>query len=462
MSLTAVCSVAPHSPAWRAGVRVGETLTHVNGKDIVDVLDYKFYSYDPCLELTLKDADGSVRTVCVRKGEGEDLGLEFETYLMDRARSCANNCIFCFVDQLPPGMRKTLYFKDDDARLSFLMGNYITLTNLSQREVQRIIDLRVSPINVSVHTTDRELRARMLGHKTAGRGIDIMEQLAAANITMNCQIVSCPGINDGPALDKTMHDLAAMFPAVHSVSVVPVGVTKFRDGLHPISPYTREQAAAVVEQVEAFAAQHKAQHGTSLVWCSDEFYLIAGRELPGEDYYEEFTQLDNGVGMLRLLKGEFARALDLLDEEEMANTTPFSIATGVSAAPFLRELVDMAREKCGKIEGEVYPVQNDFFGHTIVVAGLVTGGDLIAQLRGKRLGERLLISASMLRSGERVFLDDVSLDDVERELGVPVIPVAQDGYELCDAIFGLHNGEPAVSGTVPEDEYYRYNPGVRG
>ena len=461
MSLTAVCSVAPRSPACRAGVRVGETLTHVNGKEIVDVLDYKFYTYDPRLELTLRAADGSVRTVHVRKGEGEDLGLEFETYLMDRARSCANNCIFCFVDQLPPGMRKTLYFKDDDARLSFLMGNYITLTNLTQREVQRIIELRVSPINVSVHTTDRELRARMLGHKTAGRGIDIMERLAAANITMNCQIVSCPGINDGAALEKTLTDLAAMYPAVNSVSVVPVGVTKFREGLYPLKPYTPEQAAAVVDQVEAFAARHKQQRGTGLVWCSDEFYLIAGRELPGEDYYEEFTQLDNGVGMLRLLRSEFVRALDLLDEEEMAGVTPFSIATGVSAAPFLREIVDMAREKCDKINGQVYAVDNDFFGHTIVVSGLITGGDLIAQMKGKKLGERLLISASMLRSGERVFLDDVTLDEVERELGVPVIPVAQDGYELCDAIFGLHSGQPPVSYSVPEDEYYRYNSGTR-
>jgi len=320
----------------------------------------------------------------------------------------------------------------------------------------------VSPINISVHTTDRELRAMMLGHKNAGRGIDIMEKLAAANITMNCQIVSCPGINDGPALDKTMADLDGMFPAVNSVSVVPVGVTKFREGLYPIEPYTKEQAAAVVEQVEAFAASHKEKHGTSLVWCSDEFYLIAGRDLPDEDYFEEFTQLDNGVGMLRLLRSEFIRALNLLDEEEMAGVTPFSVATGVSAAPFLREIVDMAREKCGKIEADVYAVQNDFFGRAIVVSGLITGGDLIAQLRGRKLGERLLISASMLRSGERVFLDDVTLDDVERELGVPVIPVAQDGYELCDAIFGLHNGQPAVSQAVPEDEYYRYNPGVRG
>ena len=462
MSLTAVCAVAHHSPAHRAGVRVGETLTHVNTKPIVDVLDYKFYTYDSRLELTLKDGQGNVRTVRVRKGEGEDLGLEFETYLMDRARSCANNCIFCFVDQLPAGMRKTLYFKDDDARLSFLMGNYITLTNLSDREVQRIIDLRVSPINISVHTTDRELRAMMLGNKNAGRGIDIMQRLAAANITMNCQIVSCPGINDGPALDRTMAELAAMYPAVNSVSVVPVGVTRYREGLYPLEPYTAQQAAAVVDQVEAFAAAHKQQHGTSLIWCSDEFYLIAGRGLPDEEYFEEFTQLDNGVGMLRLLLSEVRRALNLLDEDEMAGAVSFSIATGMSAAPFMQQVVDMARERYPDLRGQVHAIENRFFGQTIVVAGLVTGGDLIGQLRGKELGQRLLIPASMLRSGERVFLDDVTLDDVERELGVPVIPVAQDGYELCDAIFGLHNGQPVVSHSVPEDEYYRYNPGLRG
>ena len=456
--MTCVCRVERHSPADRAGVRVGETLTHINDKPIVDVLDSKFYAYDTRLTLTLQNAEGKVRNVRVVKHEGEDLGLEFETYLMDRARCCANNCIFCFVDQLPPNMRETLYFKDDDARLSFLMGNYITLTNLSPREVQRIIDLRVSPVNVSVHTTDRELRAMMLGHKTAGRGIDIMEQFAKAGITMNCQIVSCPGINDGAALDKTLTDLAAMYPAVNSVSVVPVGVTKFREGLYPLKPYTKEQADAVVEQVEWFAAQHKEKTGTSLVWCSDEFYLIAGRELPDEDYFEEFTQLDNGVGMLRLLMSEFGRALDLLDEEEMAGTTPFTIATGVSAAPFLAKLVEQAKAKYPKVEGKVCAIENDFFGHTVVVAGLVTGGDLIAQLRGKLLGQRLLIPASMLRSGERVFLDDVTVDDVERELGVSVVAVAQDGYDLCDAMFGIDLPDVG-GGPMTEDEYYRYNPG---
>ena len=458
MSMTAVKSVDPRSPARRAGVRVGETLTHINGHPIVDVLDYKFYSYDPRLELTLKSPEGTVRTLRVRKSEGEDLGLEFETYLMDRARSCANHCIFCFVDQMPPGMRPSLYFKDDDARLSFLLGNYLTLTNLSPREVQRIIDLRISPINVSVHTTDRALRAEMLKNRRAGEGIDIMERFAAHNITMNCQIVSCPGVNDGPALDKTLNDLAAMFPAVNSVSVVPVGVTKYREGLYPLQTYTKETSTALIDQVEAFASRHLQEHGTRLVWCSDEFYLLAGRELPGEDYFEDFTQLDNGVGMLTLLSREFSRALDLMEPDELEGTAPFSIATGVSAAPFLAKLMVLAREKCGTIEGQVYPIVNRFFGETITVAGLVTGGDLIEQLRGKNLGQRLLIPASMLRSGENVFLDDVTTDDVERELGVPVVPVPQDGYELLDAICGIEPTLTQQKLAWENEEFYRYNP----
>ncbi|MCI9269079.1 DUF512 domain-containing protein [Oscillospiraceae bacterium 44-5] len=458
MSMTAVKSVDPRSPAHRAGVRAGETLTHINGHAVVDVLDYKFYSYDPRLELTLKGPDGGVRSLRVRKREGEDLGLEFETYLMDRARSCANRCIFCFVDQMPPGMRKSLYFKDDDARLSFLLGNYLTLTNLSPREVQRIIDLRISPINISVHTTDRTLRAELLNNPRAGEGIDIMERFAQAHITMNCQIVSCPGINDGPALDKTLKDLAAMYPAVNSISVVPVGVTKYREGLYPLQTYRKETAAALVGQVEAFAQKRLEEYGTRLVWCSDEFYLLAGQDLPGEDYFEDFTQLDNGVGMLTLLSREFSRALDLMERSELEGAVPFSIATGVSAAPFLAKLVAQAKEKCDTIRGTVYPIVNHFFGETITVAGLVTGGDLIDQLRGRDLGERLLIPANMLRSGENVFLDDVSTADVERELGVPVVPVPQDGYELLDAMLGIQLTPEAQRAAWENEEFYRYNP----
>ena len=455
MSLTKIASVDPHSPARKAGVRPGETLTHINGHPIVDVLDYKFYAYDPRLELTLTEENGGSRTLRIKKEEGEDLGLNFETYLMDRARSCANKCIFCFVDQMPPGMRDTLYFKDDDARLSFLMGNYMTLTNLSQREIQRIIDLRISPINISVHATDPELRTAMLKNPRAGECLSIMERFAKAGIEMNCQVVACPGVNDGPALTRTMEDLGKLHPAVTSVAVVPVGVTKFREGLCRIEPYTKEQAAALIDQVETFARAFLQEHGTSLVWCSDEFYLMAGRKLPEKAYYEDLDQLENGVGMLRLLLHQAAMGLE---EEEPEQIEPFSIATGLSAAPFVQEIVDNARKQCGNIKGTVYPIVNRFFVETITVSGLVTGTDLIEQLRGKDLGGRLLIPDNMLRAGEQVFLDDVTVEQVEQALGVTVVPVPADsGFDLADAILGR---EVTAQCPVlpPEAEYYRYNP----
>ena len=455
MSLTKIASVDLHSPARKAGVRPGDTLTHINGHPIVDVLDYKFYAYDPRLELTLTEENGGSRTLRIKKEEGEDLGLNFETYLMDRARSCANKCIFCFVDQMPPGMRDTLYFKDDDARLSFLMGNYMTLTNLSQREIQRIIDLRISPINISVHATDPELRTAMLKNPRAGECLSIMERFAKAGIEMNCQVVACPGVNDGPALTRTMKDLGRLHPAVISVAVVPVGVTKFREGLCRIEPYTKEQAAALIDQVETFARAFLQEHGTSLVWCSDEFYLMAGRKLPEKAYYEDLDQLENGVGMLRLLLHQAAMGLE---EEEPEQIEPFSIATGLSAAPFVQEIVDNARKQCGNIKGTVYPIVNRFFGETITVSGLITGTDLIEQLRGKDLGGRLLIPDNMLRAGEQVFLDDVPVEQVEQALGVTVVPVPADsGFDLADAILGR---EVTAQCPVlpPEAEYYRYNP----
>ena len=455
MSLTKIASVDPHSPARKAGVRPGEKLTHINGHPIVDVLDYKFYAYDPRLELTLTDPEGNSRTLRLRKEEGEDLGLNFETYLMDKARSCANKCIFCFVDQMPPGMRDTLYFKDDDARLSFLMGNYMTLTNLSRREIQRIIDLRISPINISVHATDPELRSAMLKNPRAGECLEVMKQFAQAGIEMNCQIVACPGVNDGPALERTLDDLSGLYPAVTSVAVVPVGVTKFREGLCRIEPYTREQAAALLDQVEQFAAAFLEKQGTSLAWCSDEFYLIAGRPLPEKAYYEDMDQLENGVGMLRLLLHQAELALE---DEGQTEVAPFSVATGLSAAPFVQEIVDKIREKCGNIKGMVYPIVNRFFGETITVSGLITGTDLIEQLRGRELGKRLLIPDNMLRAGERVFLDDVTVEQLEEALGVAVIPVPADsGFDLADAILGR---EVTASCPVlpPEAEYYRYNP----
>lgn len=437
MSMTVICSVDPHSPASRAGVKAGEQLVQVNGHPVVDVLDYKFYTYDPKLSLVLRSAEGKERTVKVRKQEGEELGLNFETYLMDKARCCANRCIFCFVDQLPAGMRDTLYFKDDDARLSFLMGNYITMTNLSSRELDRIVDLRVSPINVSVHATDPELRSMMLGHRSGGKLLEIMQRFAKAHITMNCQIVACPGINDGAQLQKSMEDLEALYPYVKSVSVVPVGLTKHREGLYPLEPYDQEKAEAVIDLVERFADHCLEKHGSRIFWCSDEFYLRAKRPIPDDEYFEDYTQLENGVGMLRLLRTEFDSALRLADSVD--SVRPYSTACGVDAAAWIAEIVDRAAEKC-HTKGKVYPIVNHFLGESITVSGLVTGGDLIAQLKGRDLGERLLIPINMLRHGEDVFLDDITLSDVARELGVEVVPVNQDGFDLCDAIFEIREG----------------------
>ncbi|MCD7948164.1 MAG: DUF512 domain-containing protein [Oscillospiraceae bacterium] len=439
MSMTKIESTDGGSPAQRAGIRVGETLTHVNGHPIVDVLDYKYYTYDPRLELTLADESGRARKVKVKKQAGQDLGLNFETYLMDKPRPCANRCLFCFVDQLPPGLRESLYFKDDDARLSFLMGNYITLTNLSARELQRIIDLRISPINISVHATNPELRAKLLGHPRGGEGLAHMRRFAEAGITMHCQIVACPGLNDGAELQRSMAELAALSPAVGSVSVVPVGLTGHRENLYPLQIYQKAQAGAVIDMVESYGAACMERHGTTLFWCSDEFYLRAARPIPADEYYEDYTQLENGVGMLRLLKTEFVAALRTLDD--VSGGTPFSIACGVDAAPWMQELVDRAAETCDT-KGIVYPIINHFFGESITVSGLITGQDLIAQLAGQPLGSRLLIPVNMLRHGQDVFLDDVTLAQVRDALGVPVLPVPQDGYALCCAMLEIE--EPSV------------------
>ena len=455
---TVITSVDPRSPAEKAHIKPGEKLLTINGHRIVDVLDYRFYGYDPAAKLELQQPDGTVRTVRIRKAEGQDLGLNFETYLMDHAHSCANNCIFCFVDQMPKGLRKSLYFKDDDARLSFLMGNYITLTNMAERSIQRIIDLRISPINVSVHTTDPALRAKMLGNPHAGKSIAAMRRLAENGIHMNCQIVACPGINDGPQLQKTMEDLADMHPGVASVAIVPVGLTRYREGLYPLEEYDAETAAAVIDLVEDFGRRCRERFGSTLFWCSDEFYLLAGRQLPNDEYYESYNQLENGVGMLRLLEVEFHGALRMVDENDTAS--PFTIATGLDAAPMIETLVRDAMAKCPGLRGQVIPVVNRFFGEKIVVSGLITGQDLIRTLKGRDLGQRLLLPDNMLRYHENVFLDDVTIQQVEQELGVPITFVAQDGFQLCDAIFGLDGQQKESRPAEEGEEYYRYNPSV--
>ena len=436
-------------------VHIGDTLLAINGNRVHDVLDYKFFGYDPEVSVTVRTPEGIEHTVHVAKAEGQDLGLEFETYLMDKPRSCANNCVFCFIDQLPKGMRRTMYFKDDDARLSFLLGNYITMTNLSDREIQRICDLHISPINISVHTTNPELRIKMLRNRNAGKCIDIMRRFADGGIRMNCQIVCCPGLNDGDELMRTMRELADMYPAVHSVSIVPVGLTKFREGLFELRPFTPEHSSETIDMVTAFGDECLKKFGTRLFFCSDEMYICANRELPEDEFYEEHTQLENGVGMIRLLETEFKSALSL---SERPDGVPFSIACGTSVAPFFEKLVCTAHEKYDNIDGRVYAIENDFFGHSINVTGLITGGDLINQLKGKNLGERLFISQNMLRREEMDFLDDVLLEEASAALGVPIYPIGQDGFDLWDAISGdalpelkipVRNGE--------KEQFYKYN-----
>ena len=446
-------SIDPTSPL-RGRAAVGDTVVSINGNEILDVLDYKFFAYDRKLDVVLRRPDGTQYAVAVKKGEGGDLGLDFGSYLMDAPRACANACVFCFIDQLPRGMRRTMYFKDDDARLSFLLGNYITLTNLTEREVERIIALHVSPINVSVHTTNPELRCKMLRNPRAGESIEIMRRFAGAGIVMNCQIVCCPGLNDGEELERSMRELEAMFPAVHSVSIVPVGLTKFREHLYPLTPFTKEHAGETIDLVEGFSESCLHRRGSRIFFCGDELYLKAGRELPDETFYEEFTQLENGVGMLRLLETEFRSALKLADEPDGVD---FTVATGVSAAPHLEKLLTLAQAAFPTLKGRVCAIANDFFGRSIDVTGLVTGGDLIAQLKGRELGERLLISQSMLRRQEQDFLDDVTLEQASRELGLPVYPVECDGFALCDAMFGILPQLRLPERGETGEQFYRYN-----
>ena len=429
---TVITSIDPRSPAERAGVRVGETLRAINGHTVVDVLDYRFYGYDSETTLTLEQ-DGRERTVTIRKEEGRDLGLNFETYLIDQMHTCANHCVFCFVDQMPPNMRPSLYIKDDDERMSFLLGNYTTLTNLSEREAQRIIDLHISPINVSVHATDDALHCKMLGNKQASRSLEYMRAFGKAGIVMNGQIVVCPGWNDGEALRQTLSDLMEMNFA--ACCLVPVGITKYRKGLAKLEPVTKETAGAIIDIAEEFGAKALAQRGTRMFFCADELFLKAERPLPDEEYYEGYRHLENGVGLLRSLEEEFLSALKYAEIEKVP--APFTIATGVAAAPFLTELVNRAKEKFPCLQGEVIAVKNDFFGHTIDVAGLLTGQDIAAQLKGKMTGSRVLIPIHMLRHGETVFLDDYTVERLSCELGVPVQVSGADGGELLDLMLEM-------------------------
>ena len=430
-------SVNEGSLSARAGVRSGDTLVAINGNAIRDVLDYRFYLADVSVRLEL-ERNGSRFDVTLEKGEYEDIGLEFETPLMDKKHTCRNGCVFCFIDQMPKGMRETLYFKDDDDRLSFLHGNYVTLTNLSDEDIDRIIRMHISPVNVSVHTTNPDLRVRMMKNKRAGEVLSYLPRLADAGISLCTQIVLCKGLNDGQELERSMHDLVRLYPALSSCAIVPVGLTKFRDGLYPLELFTPEECAAVIRQVTAFSNWCLKEYGTRLFYCSDEFYVRAGLPLPSDESYEDYSQIENGVGMLTSLETEFTYAMEDLEGEIDAMDSPrvVSMVTGDAAFGLISRLAERLMQRNSKIEIRVHRIVNRFFGESVTVAGLLTGKDVSEQLSGVSLGDELLIPAVMLRADGDVFLDDMSPDELSRRLGVPVRAVPSDGYALLRAMIG--------------------------
>ncbi len=429
-----ISNVVKGSYADKKRIKSGDILYTINGNSIEDVLDYRFFIRDKHLVLTF-ERDGKMKKCVIRKKEEDEIGLEFNTYLMDKQRSCKNKCIFCFIDQMPKGMRETLYFKDDDSRMSFLFGNYITLTNITEHEVDRIIKMHISPINISVHTTNPELRVQMMKNKWAGDSLKILYRLAEAGVKINCQLVLCPGINDGDELKRSIADLTALYPAVTSVACVPVGLTKFRDGLAHLVGYNKDTATNTLEIIEKMGDDCITKYGERIVFASDEFYIKSGRPLPKSEYYGDYDQLDNGVGLCSLLEDEFNGALEMTEGADYKSNC--TIATGVAAAPLLTQFVDKVQEKWHNIECKVVPVVNDYFGHEITVAGLLTATDLINQLKGKNLGDRLLLPSAMFRSEGDVTLDDYSCEDIEQALGVKVVQVSSDGFELLNAILDV-------------------------
>ncbi len=426
-------NVLGSSYAEKAGVQKDDVLVSINGNEIFDVLDYRFYIQSRKLTLSLL-REGQELSANIRKGdEFADIGLEFKTYLMDKQHSCKNKCIFCFVDQMPKGMRDTLYFKDDDSRMSFLFGNYITLTGLCEREIQRITDMHISPINISVHTMNPDLRVKMMKNPNAGKVLGILDRLCEKGIEMNTQLVLCPGINDGDELRFSLQELSKLYPSVKSIAAVPVGLTKFRDGLYPLRTYTKEEAGQVIDIIDEFNAHFSwFNDGRILAYASDEFYLIAERPLPDGDYYGEYSQLDNGVGMCTLLKEEFMSALDEAPEREVNRN--LTLATGYAAYGLLSELCSEAQAKFKGLNINVVKIKNEFFGDTVTVAGLVTGVDFKTQLQNKELGEAVLIPRVSLRNEGDKFLDDITVEELSEALSVPVIPVESDGYKLLETI----------------------------
>lgn len=428
-----IIDVVKKSPSYKKRIKKGWVLEEINSHPINDILDYNFYANEPKTVLTLKKPNGKTVTKKIKKEENEDLGLVFNTYLMDKQKTCKNKCIFCFIDQLPEGMRESLYFKDDDSRMSFLFGNYITLTNLTDKDVERIIEMHINPVNVSVHTMNPELRVKMMKNPKAGEVLRYIDILANHGTHLNTQLVLCPGINDGDELRFSIEKLASLYPAVQSIAAVPVGITKFRENLPELHTYTSEQAKEVVEIIESYSKEFLRKFGTRLVYASDEFYLKAGLPLPADEEYEDYPQIENGVGLWTDLEHTFENALS--DDEGEPDGKKRLIATGEAAYPLLSKLSDLFREKYNA-SIPVHKIENDFFGHTITVSGLVTGKDLTSQLKGKYEVDELLISSSMLRSEGDMFLDSMTLTEAEEILGCRIVPVNADGYELLGKMKG--------------------------
>ena len=432
-----VQEVEPGSVAEEMGIEAGDVLVSVNGTQVTDIFDYQFLIQDVYIEVLIRKPDGEEWLLEIDKEYDEDLGIVFENGLMDEYRSCRNKCIFCFIDQMPKGMRETLYFKDDDSRLSFLQGNYVTLTNMSDEDIERIIRYRLSPINISFQTTEPELRCKMLNNRFAGQALRQVDKLYEAGITMNGQIVLCKGVNDGEHLERSLSDLKAYAPVLESVSVVPVGLSKYRDGLYPLRPFTSEDAKEVLACIHAWQERMYREYGIHFVHASDEWYVMADEDLPEADRYDGYLQLENGVGMLRLFLDEFDEAMEIVEKEPDrygSVSGELSVVTGRMAYPYIRGMADRIAERFPQLTVHVYAITNDFFGELITVSGLLTGRDIIAQLRGRRLGTRILLPQNVLRSGEDYFLDDVTVDEVERALQVKADIVKSSGHDFVHAV----------------------------
>lgn len=446
-------SVDPGSIAEELELEAGDYLITIDGEEIEDVFDYEYRINSEAVTVLIRKKNGEEWELDI-ENEYQDLGINFENGLMSDYKSCRNKCIFCFIDQMPPGMRETLYFKDDDSRLSFLQGNYITLTNMQEKDIERIIRFKLAPINISVHTTNPELRCRMLHNRFAGEALEKIDRLYEAEIPMNGQIVLCKGVNDGDELNRSIGDLVKYIPHMQSVSVVPVGVTKYREGLFPMEAFTKEDACETLDLIESWQKKIYKRHGIHFIHASDELYMLAGREMPEAGRYDGYIQLENGVGMIRLMTEELAEALLSMPDDD--SKEELSMATGVLAFPYIKKYLEAVTEKYPGKTVHLYKITNWFFGEQITVAGLITGQDLVAQLKGKALGKRLLLPSVMFRNGEEVFLDDMTKGEAQKSLQVPIDIVKSSGRDFAEAVLHRVTEEGPLHGSYEPDERIEY------